>query len=210
MTAGEPPSDLTEFPSATLTDKNKLVRIHKRPPIYFGSNGMNRYDHPRLGTCYFAESNVGALLEVARGLTVIGPDWLEDRKISSVRVGAPIVIADTTHPKAYAHGYTLTVSAGGDYGLGAEWAEALAEHGFDGLRYKLRHDTTASETGVAVFGTTAALGALTGGSWLTEPLTPAMVALSKPFGVKYEEPLPGDDPCPARGELDSDGNAQGA
>jgi hypothetical protein len=184
--------DLRNFPSNTLPSGTELFRIHRRDPWHYSKDGSGRYDDPRVGTCYTAMSPLGSLLETARGLTLLPPDFVSERRVTRVRLSVPLVVADTLAPGAYAHGYTLSLSSGKDYEAAAEWAGALVEQGFDGLRYLLRHDVAGGEVGVALFGLDKVRLSLEGGSATTRPLCEEVISLAHPYGVRSASVLPGD------------------
>lgn len=187
------PRDVDHFPSSILDVGSKLVRIHRLSPWHFSRDGSGRFDHPEVGTCYTGESDLGALLENTRGATLLSAQFIQVRSLSRVAIAEKLTLADTLHPSSYEHGYTLSISTGHCYEPSQEWARALKGAGFDGIRYLLRHDVTAKAVGVALFGVTRVRSALERGGTTTEPLTQDVIALGRPFGLRFAGPVPAVD-----------------
>lgn len=76
-----------------------MCRIHRyrRSPWWFASDGAGRFDLPvPHGTCYLAVDPVAALLEVARGLTILSQDFLARRRLASAALPEETNLADFT------------------------------------------------------------------------------------------------------------------
>ncbi len=104
------------------------------------------------GTCYLAAGEVGAFIEVFRAGTVIPAQEADARLLASLSVPKRSTLADCTTSKARRFGVTGAIHTQPDYELTQAWAEAFAEAGFDGVRYRLSHDPAQRELGVALFG----------------------------------------------------------
>jgi RES domain len=158
-----PPADLEGFPPRrTSASLRTLYRIswHRdrvtgalNNPWRFSTipSGPNRFDVPAPnGTCYWSSRRYGAWVEVFRGAKVD----LSDARARRIWTGhAPVIrMANLLSPRAYRYGVTAAISTQPDYGLPQQWAEALRQHGFDGLVGRCSHDPTSTALNVAVFG----------------------------------------------------------
>src|SRR5664279_4864873 len=95
-----PPGDMNGFPSRRLTTRRRWSRCHRRENgTWFYSSTGGRWDLPEPnGTCYVAENDRGAVLEV------VGPDlydqgfvtegFLRQRVLSTVTMPKRPVVAD--------------------------------------------------------------------------------------------------------------------
>ena len=153
---GAPPPDLDSFPAHFAGSDRDLYRIHLagRSPWWFSSSGDGRFDlpHGETGTCYLAERPIGAFLEVFRSSTVVPAVEVAARRLSRLRPPRPVRLADCTATEARAFGVTAAIHSTPDYDLPRLWAEAFAAAGFDGVRYRVSHDPSQQELGVALFG----------------------------------------------------------
>jgi hypothetical protein len=61
-------------------------------------------------------------------------------------------LADCSVREARRFGVTLEIGGSDDYPLGRRWAAAFDGAGFQGIRYRLRHDPSGNLHGVALFG----------------------------------------------------------
>ena len=121
-------------------------------PWWFSSDGSGRFDlAPPDGTCYLADTPLGALQDHFDGLEVILQDDLEARRISALGAGA-LRLADCTSPRARSFGVDLALSAGSDYERTQRFAAWFRDGGLHGVRYFLRNDPAATLIGVALFG----------------------------------------------------------
>ncbi|HWX88512.1 MAG TPA: RES family NAD+ phosphorylase [Solirubrobacteraceae bacterium] len=120
---------------------------------WFSSDGSGRFDliSPD-GACYLAETPLGALIEHFDGIDVIPQQDLEERRVSILGQGRPLRLADCTSSRARSFGVDLALSAGSDYTRTQRFAAWFRESGFDGVRYLLRNDPTATLIGIALFG----------------------------------------------------------
>lgn len=122
-------------------------------PWWFSSDGSGRFDlDPPNGTCYLAETALGALVEHFDGISVIPREDLDERRISVVSAGRPLRLADCTSPEARRFGVDLSLSAGPDYARTQRFAAWFRGAGLDGVRYLLRNDPAATLLGIALFG----------------------------------------------------------
>lgn len=152
---GAPPSDLDGFPAHPAETNLDLYRIHRaeRSPWWFSSSG-GRFDLLRSerATCYLAERPIGAFLEVFRASSVVAAAEVAARRLSRLRPPRPARLADCTVEAARAFGVTAEIHSTPDYGLPLLWAEAFAAAGFDSVRYRVSHDPSQQELGIALFG----------------------------------------------------------
>jgi hypothetical protein len=155
---GSPPDDLREFPSAPPAKQWNRVTRH-RNPWYFSSQPDDRpggrfdLDHPH-GTCYWAESLEGALLEAVlrvprRAVTV---DRLEELIHHSVKPGKGLRVADATSKLATSFAVNAEIHTTLDYERCREWARALYRDKWRGVRFALRSDSSLRSRANAVFG----------------------------------------------------------
>jgi hypothetical protein len=120
---------------------------------WFSSDGSGRFDlAPPGGSCYLAETPLGALIEHFDGIDVIPQPDLEERRISLLGRGVPLRLADCTSARARSFGVDLALSAGSDYARTQRFAAWFRDGGFHGVRYLLRNDPTATLIGIALFG----------------------------------------------------------
>lgn len=186
-----PPEHLEGFPAYVLPVGASLYRAHRahRSPWWSSSDGSGRFDLPLpAGTCYMAEEPLAALLETARGLTLLSEEFLAGRRLFSVSLPAPFRLADLTAPAAYGFGVTAELSATTDYTAPRAWAQALRRAGFDGIRYHVRHDPRSMLTGTALFGRAGrAKNAPRGRS---HELPAHLLLAAAPFGIRVAGPLP--------------------
>lgn len=160
-----PPGDLTGFPSRLLTTTRRWSRCHRRtlgawffastePDAGAGEGG--RWDLPAPdGTCYLAENDRAALMEV------VGPDlydqgfvtegFLRQRVASTVTLPERPRVADLLDEEVSAFGATAELTGAIAYGRTQAWARALRRHRFDGIVFGLRFRPNVE--GLAVFGT---------------------------------------------------------
>jgi hypothetical protein len=149
----KPPDDLSGFPSHAVNRRELFYRIHRaeRSPWWFSNDGSGRFDLDARGTCYLAVSEVGAFIEVFRTGTVVPEAEVEARLLATLSVKRS-TLADCTTSKARRFGITGAIHTQPDYTLTRDWAEAFARAGFEGIRYRLSHDPSQRELGVALFG----------------------------------------------------------
>lgn len=150
-----PPADLTTFPARRVRADRELFRIHRqeRGPWWFSADGSGRFDlaAPR-GTCYLAEDAIGAFVEVFREIGQVAQRDVDRRRLSVLRLPRLARLADCTGRSARGFGITAAIHAGERYDLTPSWAEALADAGFDGVRYRVSHDPAQRAIGIALFG----------------------------------------------------------
>jgi RES domain. len=120
---------------------------------WFSSDGSGRFGLERPnGTCYLAETPLGALIEHFDGIALIPQEDLDQRSISTLSPGRAFRLADCTSSRARGFGADLSLSAGSDYERTQRFAAWFHANGFDGVRYFLRNDPTATLIGIALFG----------------------------------------------------------
>ncbi|MFF7279103.1 RES family NAD+ phosphorylase [Streptomyces griseorubiginosus] len=165
MTSNLPPRDpyeLMDFPSVTWEDPQVAFRIHlaDNEAAYFGDRGIYRFDAPhwltgrqRYGTCYLAQSPVGAFLETLGEIRPLAAHLVNERVISELVPSEPFKIADLTDESVVGrYGIFGDLSAGDDYALTQEWGAALQQAGFQGVQYRASHHPQLNETSIALFG----------------------------------------------------------
>lgn len=135
-----------------------MFRIHsaRLSPWWFSRSGAGRFDpiaSEGLGSCYFAEQPEGCFLEVFRSFTTVVPRHeLETRRICRIELPRAVRLADCTSESARSWGITAEIHSTPSYEATQRWAHALAQAGFDGIRYLLRHDPAQRLAGVVLFG----------------------------------------------------------
>lgn len=105
----------------------------------------------RFGTCYAAETDLGAYLEVFGRVGTVPVSLIESRSLSHLRCNSSIRLANLTDPRAAGFSVNASFSADKDYGHSQQLASVLFAHGFQGIRYYIRHDPSQSLTAVALF-----------------------------------------------------------
>jgi hypothetical protein len=150
-----PPGELAGFPAYQLEPTRILYGIHRkgRSPWWFSNDGSGRFDlSGGQGTCYVAERPIGAFIEVFRTGTLIPDAEVQVRLLASLRVSSEAMLADCTAGESRRFGVTDAIHSQPEYDLTRAWAQALADAGFDGFLYRLSHDPSTSELGLALFG----------------------------------------------------------
>ena len=151
------PDNLPELPSTKLGGK-PLWRIHAVDvaPWFFDIGPDGRFNLAESGTCYLAEEPIGAFVEkfgrLLRPGGVIPEPLVEAQRLSRLRPPKANVV-DLTDPKVLGlTGLTAEIHSTSDYNLTQGWALALQEAGYDGIRYKARHDPRGQLVSIALFG----------------------------------------------------------
>lgn len=172
-----PPGDLKGFPDVRLHTTKIFHRCHRTANgcWYFASATTpgegGRWDltgdH---GTCYMADTELGALMEA------IGPDlaafghvpetFLTERTITQINLPTAAKTADLTSSGVSAFGVTAELTGAIPYALTQEWADAFHKEGFGGVRYMLRFHPNTNALGL--FGPTGPA---------SHPVGPAAAAL---------------------------------
>jgi RES domain len=152
-----PPDDLPELPSTKLGTK-PLWRIHAADvaPWFFDVGPDGRFNLAESGTCYLAEESIGAFVEkfgrLLRPGGVIPEPLVDAQRLSRLRPPKANVV-DLTDPTVLGLiGLTAEIHSTSDYNLTQGWALALQEAGYDGIRYKARHDPRGQLVSIALFG----------------------------------------------------------
>ena len=120
-----------------------LVVLQRRP---------GRFDlEPPRGTCYLADDEIGALLEVLGPIAVVSVDWA--RRLSLWQLGPARPVPGRRHhrPRPRGFGVTAELASMTPYDLPQRWAAAFAAAGYGGVRYRVRHDPGGSRA-LALFG----------------------------------------------------------
>jgi hypothetical protein len=152
-----PPDDLPELPGRNL-GSTPLWRIHPAEvaPWFFDLGPDGRFNLAESGTCYLAEAPIGAFVEkfgrLLRPGGVIPEGLVEAQRLSRLRPPKTTVV-DLTDPTVLGLvGLTAEIHSTSDYNLTQGWALALQEAGYDGIRYKARHDPRGQLVSIALFG----------------------------------------------------------
>jgi hypothetical protein len=152
-----PPDELPELPSTKLGSK-LLWRIHPADvdAWFFDVGPDGRFNLAGSGTCYLAEKPIGAFVEkfgrLLRPGGVIPEPLVDARRLSRLRPPKSKVV-DLTDPTVLRLvGLTSEIHSTSDYNLTQGWALALQEAGYDGIRYKARHDPRGKLVSIALFG----------------------------------------------------------
>lgn len=164
--AAAEPSD---FPEVTFEVGHSLFRIHRgvHDPLYFSASDSGRWDPPvfartEYGTCYLAESVLGAYLEVFARTVPIRESQINERLVSEIQVTRSLRLADLTSAALAGRvGPIPELSVGPSYTEAQQLSARLRDAGFDGVRYHARHDPTAGSRSIAVFSDAAASLGLT-------------------------------------------------
>jgi len=154
----QPPSatgSLSDFPAFNLTPSLRVFRIHAKDygPWWFSTSMKSRFDlaDPD-GTCYVAESRLGAFVERFQDFSVIPFSVIRDSKIASLQLPQPLRLADCTAPQARRFGMTGEIHTVAARDITQAWAQAFSRDGFDGMRYFARHDPSMKRKSIAIFG----------------------------------------------------------
>jgi hypothetical protein len=153
---GPPPraEELAGFPVWHVHAGTVLCRVTTSGlgPWWFSSDAHGRFDLPKpRGTCYLADDEVGAMLEVLGPVVVVSSTWAG--RLSLWHLGLPdqCNAADTTVRAARGFGVTAELASITPYDLPQQWAAAFAAAGHQGVRYRVRHDPGGSRA-LALFG----------------------------------------------------------
>ena len=152
---GLPPPDLGEFPVYYLQETEILARIHRadRQTCFYSSDGSGRFDLAApLGTCYVGDGPLASFVEVFREAAVVAESFVMTKELSLLRPRVQVRLADLAHPRSRRCGVTGEVHTTTDYETTQAWAGALHRAGFDGVRYRVRHDPAQDLVGIALFG----------------------------------------------------------
>lgn len=155
---GEPPEDVTAFPSIALSGLWFRAHGAGRGVWWYSSDGSGRFDlAPPHGTCYLG-SNVGVAVRERLGRRLAAgpvPAAVADQMLVS-RVRLRARVADLADRAAERYGITREIGSLTPYDLPRRWAAALHGAGHRGVRYWPRFALAAEDLSVALF---AAAGA---------------------------------------------------
>lgn len=156
-----PGPPLRGFPQHVLGPGCRLYRIHhtSHGPWFFHDDGLFRFDlreRPGWGTCYLAETPLGAFVESLQHFRTASLPRAElaARKLYTYEVNHALVFADITATEATRFGIDASAFAGpsGNYGASQMLATHMFDGEFSGIRYRLRNDLGQQLIGVALFG----------------------------------------------------------
>ncbi len=158
--AGPGPGPFDGCPEAWLEPTDVLYRVHKEwhEPWYFAPRATamkdsGRWDLPSpWGTCYLAEVQRGAFVEVVgRQTHQIDLEDVAERRISALSTPDRVRLADVFDPGWWGcAGVAAGIGGERGYAVTHPLAERLHRAGFCGVRYRLRRDPDLA--GVALFG----------------------------------------------------------
>ncbi|MGH2517480.1 MAG: RES family NAD+ phosphorylase, partial [Ktedonobacterales bacterium] len=104
------------------------------------------------GTCYVAESQLGAFVERFQDFLAIPFTVIHGSKIASLRLPRPLRLADCTVSQARRLGMTGEIHTFASRDITQAWASAFSRDGYDGIRYFARHDPSMKRKSIAIFG----------------------------------------------------------
>jgi hypothetical protein len=154
LDAPPPPERLGGFPVWHVHAGTVLCRVTAADhgPWWFSSTGEGRFDlRPPRGTCYLADDEVGAVLEVLGPVMVVATSWAQRRSMWHLDLPGQCTAADTTVREARGFGVTAELATTVPYRVPQLWAAALAAAGHQGIRYRIRHDPGGARA-LALFG----------------------------------------------------------
>ena len=188
--------NLKGFPRRTLRGDRLLYRLHRRAhgPWWFSADGGGRFDPvgSGLGACYLAYAPLGAWVEVFRKTMLLAEAEIADRSLSEVTTGRDVRLADLLSRRALAFGVTASLGADEDYSGSQQFAAAVVDAGFDGVRYLARHDPAQRLVSVALFARPGSPDSAdpVWRAGLTEPIPDALVTeAARTFGYR-QLPVP--------------------
>lgn len=154
LAVGEPPEDLTDFPSISLSGLWFRAHSVNHSVWWFSSDGSGRFDltEPQ-GTCYLG-SSVGVAVRERLGRRLSAgpvPAAVADQMLVS-RVRLRARVADSTDRAAERFGVTRELGTITPYDLPQRWAVALHQSNHRGLRYWPRFALAPDDLAVALFG----------------------------------------------------------
>ncbi|MDW5594228.1 RES family NAD+ phosphorylase [Conexibacter stalactiti] len=158
---------MNNFPQHVVDHGSLLYRIHHAAngAWFFRADGLFRFDltdRPGHGTCYFAESPLGAFVETLQSFRSISLPRAEiaGRRLFAVKADFALVLADVTDNAAGRYGIDASVgaSSASDYAHSQALATRAFDAGFAGIRYHVRNDLSQRLVGVALFGPTGPHG----------------------------------------------------
>ena len=153
---GPPPAPeaLARFPVWHVHGGTTLCRVTTSGfgPWWFSSDGAGRFDLvPPRGTCYLADDDLGALLEVLGPVRVVSSSWAKRFSVWQLALPDQCRAADTTVRAARGFGVTAELATVTPYDMPQRWAAAFSAAGYQGVRYRVRHDPGGSRA-LALFG----------------------------------------------------------
>lgn len=153
VAVGEPPEELTDFPSVALSGLWFRAHSASRGVWWYSSDGSGRFDlaAPN-GTCYLG-SSVGVAVRERLGRRLSAgpvPAAVADQMLVS-RVRLRARVADFTEREAEGFGITREIGTITPYDLPQRWAAALHRAGHRGLRYWPRFAIALDDLSVALF-----------------------------------------------------------
>ena len=149
-----PPEALAGFPVWHVHAGTVLCRVTPSGfgPWWFSSNALGRFDlAPPRGTCYLADDEIVAMLEVLGPVVVVDPAWAARLSVWHLGLTRQCSAADTTVRGARGFGVTPELASMTPYAVPQRWAAAFAAAGHEGVRYRVRHDPAGGRA-LALFG----------------------------------------------------------
>jgi RES domain-containing protein len=180
---------LAKVPRRRLAAGTFLYRIHQHRygPWFFDGSDAGRFNPtgiPGRGTCYWAETPLGAWVESFRAIMTWSATDIALRALSVIALDRDLVVADLTVKKGLAAGITVAITGGADYAVPRALADKL-QGTLGAVRYRARHDLSAKMISVGWFGdegaaTPDALAALPMAT--TAPIPDEVVRSARSFG----------------------------
>jgi hypothetical protein len=135
---------------------SELHRIHRAElsPWFFNGGPLWRFNPCKtrgLGACYLGETPVAGLLETFKGMRVVDEAELHARAHFSAILDRQLSLADCCASAAAGFGINGEIHTTPDYDRSQQWASALAQVGFAGIRYLCRSDPGMRLVGYALF-----------------------------------------------------------
>jgi hypothetical protein len=180
-----------KFPALKYGTRDVFHRVHQRSKhaAWFSSDGSWRFDPPvshrhQFGTCYLGFDEMAPFVEVFGRMRTVPQPEIDRRALTKVTLAFDGKFADLTNRRVVGrYGVTAAHSTGTDYGPSQLLAAELFDAGFDGIRYRVRHDPAMELEGLALFGepgeTPSRLGAPK-----TSPIPPWLIDAGRDFGIE--------------------------
>lgn len=149
----------SSFPFFSLAEEQRIYRIHanEKHPIWLGNEGLGRFDPPEscrqlYGACYFGLDLLTSFIEVFGRMRCVSESEVNRRSLSAIQPTLTLTIADTTDRTILGKfGLTAEISASSDYKESQHLSCQLFRAGFDGIKYRVRHDPRGELEAIAPF-----------------------------------------------------------
>lgn len=150
--------DWSDFPAYVIEPGTALFRIHQRAyhPAWFNHDGTYRFDPPpshrnRFGSCYLGREPLTSYVEIFGRFKAVPQVEIDRRVLSQINVQVSMRCGDLTNRMVLGRfGLDAAISTGTNYQPAQEVAAQLYAVGFDGIRYRVRHDPAMSLEAIAL------------------------------------------------------------